>query len=233
MATAEQRLDDVAKEKSDDRRLPKPPSEYRDRPWYPRFWEGMFPTAWFPALVRNRFCIVPSRWLTALLISCGTLVNLLLWMIQAVLLGRRIASTQLHGDPIFIIGHWRSGTTLLHELLAFDERHTYPNTYECFAPNHFLVSAWLFRPLLRARMPKHRPMDNMAAGLDCPQEDAEPQVARRHLSLARCHRNPSFPSIIRVTGQHATWGFRAGRALQAFRRQRAKFRAPANVTQAR
>ena len=41
--------------------------------------------------------------------------------------------------PVFVIGHWRAGTTLLHELLVRDPRHTYPNTYDCFGPNHFLL----------------------------------------------------------------------------------------------
>ena len=48
-----------------------------------------------------------------------------------------------------MIGHWRSGTTLLHELLVLDPRHTFPDTYACFAPNHFLVSGWWMKPCLQ------------------------------------------------------------------------------------
>jgi hypothetical protein len=60
---------------------------------------------------------------------------------------------------------------LLHELLILDERNTYPNTYECFAPSHFLWTEWFVPPLVRWLLPKLRPMDNMPAGWERPQED--------------------------------------------------------------
>ena len=72
-----------------------------------------------------------------------------LWLLQTALLGRKIKRTRLEQDPIFVIGHWRSGTTLLHELLVRDPRHTYPDTYACFAPNHFLISSWIIKPCLK------------------------------------------------------------------------------------
>ncbi len=61
---------------------------------------------------------------------------------------RDVRTTALTEPPIFIIGHWRTGTTLLHELLIQDERFGYPTTYECFAPNHFLLSEELVRTFL-------------------------------------------------------------------------------------
>ena len=122
-------------------------------------------------LVRNRFQISPRRWAMAVIMSVFSLTNFALWWLQSLIWGRRIARTQLQGDPVFVIGHWRSGTTLLHELLVLDERHTYSNTYDCFCPNHFLLTAPVFRPLLAVLLPKQRPMDNMAMGWDCPQED--------------------------------------------------------------
>jgi omega-hydroxy-beta-dihydromenaquinone-9 sulfotransferase len=144
---------------------------YTDKPWFLRIWDGMPSHVWFPLLLRNRLHISPRRWGMAVLISFISLINLFLALLQTLVYGRRIARTQLQGDPIFVIGHWRSGTTLLHELLVLDERHTYSNTYDCFASSHFLVSAAVFRPLVRGLLPKQRPMDNMAAGWDYPQED--------------------------------------------------------------
>jgi omega-hydroxy-beta-dihydromenaquinone-9 sulfotransferase len=144
---------------------------YTDKPWFLRFWDGMIATGWFPLLVRNRFQVSPRRWAMAALMSILSLMNLGLALLQTLFWGRRIARAQLQGDPIFVIGHWRSGTTLLHELLVLDERHTYPNTFDCFCPSHFLLSSLVFRPMLAGLLPKQRPMDNMAAGWDCPQED--------------------------------------------------------------
>jgi omega-hydroxy-beta-dihydromenaquinone-9 sulfotransferase len=126
-----------------------------------------------------------------LIVSPISLVNSLLAFSQNVILGRKIRRTEIKDDPIFVIGHWRSGTTLLHELLVLDPRHTYPNTYDCFAPSHFLVSAWLFRPLLGVLMPKQRPMDNMAAGWDCPQED---EFALCNLGMESPYLTIAFPN---------------------------------------
>ena len=62
--------------------------------------------------------------------------------------GTWIAHTEIHEHPIFVIGHWSSGTTLLHELLVCDPRHTYPDTYACLAPNHFLLTRRVMTVLL-------------------------------------------------------------------------------------
>ena len=152
-----------------------PPAEqvggYRNPWWYNRFWSGMTLPDYLRLLVRNRFQVAPRRWAMALGIAVSGVLNWLLWLLQEILWGRRIAATRFPDDPIFVIGHWRSGTTLLHELLALDQRFTYPNTLACFSPNHFLVLAWFLRPVLSLGPPKRRPMDNMAAGWDSPQED--------------------------------------------------------------
>ncbi|MGC1676703.1 MAG: sulfotransferase [Candidatus Binataceae bacterium] len=42
--------------------------------------------------------------------------------------------------PVFLVGYWRSGTTLLHELLALDDCFAAPSTYECFNPHRFLLT---------------------------------------------------------------------------------------------
>jgi omega-hydroxy-beta-dihydromenaquinone-9 sulfotransferase len=179
---------------SADRRARRPadqPTGYKDRFWIPRFWDGIVPWGWFPLLARNRFRIAPRRWGMAILIGLISLVNFLLWVVQLALYGRRIARTQINDAPIFVIGHWRSGTTLLHELLVLDRRHTCLNTYDCFAPSHFLVSAWFFRPLIGLLMPKRRPIDNMAAGWDYPQED---EFALCNMGLPSPYLTIAFPN---------------------------------------
>jgi omega-hydroxy-beta-dihydromenaquinone-9 sulfotransferase len=144
---------------------------YKDQPWIPRFWDGMCVSGWFSLLKRNRFAVSPSCIGMALIISALSLFNSFLWLIQTLLIGRRINRTKIEQDPMFVIGHWRSGTTLLHELLVRDPRHTYPDTYACFAPNHFVLSGWLLKPCLKLLLPAQRPVDNMPAGWSHPQED--------------------------------------------------------------
>lgn len=134
-------------------------------------WLGMDFFAWLRLLRRNRFALGQSFIPLALLITITSVFNTFLWIVQTVLYGRRVAGTRITDQPVFIIGHWRSGTTLLHELLCVDEWHTYPNTYACFAPNHYLVSEEFVARCLRFLLPSRRPMDNVAFGLERPQED--------------------------------------------------------------
>jgi len=163
----------------------------RDRPWIPRFWDGMTAGAWFSLVARNHAHISFRCWGMALIISAISVLNSLLGLLQRLVFGRRIASTALVEDPIFVIGHWRTGTTLLHELLILDDRTTYPDTYDCFAPAHFLVSGWFFRPVLKFLLPSRRPTDNMAAGWDRPQED---EFALCNLGARSPYLTISFPN---------------------------------------
>lgn len=73
--------------------------------------------------------------------------------------------------PVFIIGHWRSGTTHLHNLMTQDPRFGYVTTFQGVFPNQFLGSGWLFKNMMKALMPDKRPSDNMALDPDLPQEE--------------------------------------------------------------
>lgn len=141
------------------------------REWAPHFWIGCDAFAWSRLLVRSRFAVHWSKWYVAAAVTVISVAHTALRCLQRVLYGRRVDRTPLSQAPVFIIGHWRSGTTLLHELLIRDPRHACPTTYECLAPHHFLISrSWLPR-LFWWLMPSRRPMDNMPAGWDRPQED--------------------------------------------------------------
>ncbi len=107
----------------------------------------------------------------AVVITVVSLFHSVLSLVERAVFGRKVARTPIRDSPIFIVGHWRTGTTLLHELLALDDRHTYPTTYECLEPNHFLLTEGFFRRWAGFLMPSKRPMDNMASGWDRPQED--------------------------------------------------------------
>src|SRR5262249_38094383 len=125
------------------------------------------------------------------------------WLQQAIL-GRRIRKTKITQPPIFILGHWRTGTTWLHELLALDPRLGSPNTYECLDPNHFLISERLLTPWLKFFVPSHRPMDNMKAGFDRPKEDefalcmlGQPSP---YLTIAFPNNPPQFQEFLDLEG---------------------------------
>jgi hypothetical protein len=150
-----------------------PPVVNPSKEWTPRIWQGCDFFAWARLLIRNHFDVRLPLSIVHIpfVITCVSLFHTLLRYIQDVCVGGRVDRTPIRHAPLFIIGHWRTGTTLLHEMLILDERHTYPNTYQCLAPNHFLLTEKLFTRLFRFLLPSRRPMDNMAAGWDRPQED--------------------------------------------------------------
>jgi hypothetical protein len=131
----------------------------------------MLMSDWGKLLARNGFRIHPLRLGLACTVSACTVFNSVMRLVQSAAYGRKIAETEIEYPPVFIIGHWRSGTTYLHELMVRDDRFAYPNTYECFAPNHFLVTRRFISGLIGILLPRKRPMDNMGTGIQNPQED--------------------------------------------------------------
>lgn len=79
--------------------------------------------------------------------------------------------TTVHPEPVFIIGHWRSGTTYLHYLMANDKQFGYCSNADAFMPGALLTGRWLTRKILALRLPKTRPMDEVKLHVDAPQEE--------------------------------------------------------------
>ena len=141
------------------------------RDWSPRLWEGLDYFAFWRLLARARFRVGPGQIYIVAIMSLVTFANMVLGWVQHARFGRRIAATPLPASPVFVLGHWRTGTTLLHELLMLDGRFSTPTTHDCFLPCHNLLTADSVKRYFAFAMPKRRPMDNMAAGWDRPQED--------------------------------------------------------------
>jgi hypothetical protein len=148
-------------------------------------------SVWLRLLRRHRFAVSPSRLPRALAMTAIALVNSHFARRQRRRWARRIAETRLPAAPLFILGHWRSGTTLLHELLALDPRFVWPTTYECLAPGHCLITqGWAGRHLARF-LPAVRPMDEVRFGFERPQED---EFALLNLGLGSPYETIAFPN---------------------------------------
>jgi hypothetical protein len=74
-------------------------------------------------------------------------------------------------SPIFIIGHFRSGTTFLHYLFGQDPFLSYVSTCETMAPWVFLGSGNMFEKLVGKYLPEKRPMDDLEANATLPYEE--------------------------------------------------------------
>lgn len=77
----------------------------------------------------------------------------------------------LQEDPMFILGHWRSGTTFVHNIFACDKHFGYTTTYQTVFPNLMLFGQFFFKKNMAFLMPDHRPTDNMELKVDLPQEE--------------------------------------------------------------
>ncbi len=82
----------------------------------------------------------------------------------------KIRRYQFKEPPVFILGHWRSGTTFLHNVLCRDPKAGYMTTYLGLFPQG-MASKWIFKTFMGAVMPKKRPSDNVKLSPDFPQED--------------------------------------------------------------
>jgi hypothetical protein len=178
--------------------------------------------AWVRLVARNRLAIDFSRAPLALVVTVAAAGNTLLGWIQTLWFGRRVRAVTVPDDPIFIIGHWRTGTTMLHELMALDERHRCPTTYECLSPNHFLLSESAVRRFFGFMLPHKRPFDNVRMGFDRPQEDEAALCLRGQpspfLTVAFPGRPPMDPDYVDLEGlsprELARWKSRLLRFLQ-------------------
>ena len=84
---------------------------------------------------------------------------------------KKIEETTIEKDPIFVIGHWRSGTTYLHNLLCLDEKRGYFTTFSVFLPEVFLTGDKFLKKIVAKSFPKKRPMDEVDLDIDLPQEE--------------------------------------------------------------
>ena len=196
----------------------------------PLFWHGMRLGSFLKLLWRNHFHCSPRESLTVCTTIPVATFNSIFSAIQSATLSRRIAQVELAEPPLFVLGHWRSGTTMLHELLIRDPEHTYPTTYECFAPYHFLLTESWITPMTRWMLPEKRPMDNVAAGWDRPQEDefalCSLGVPSPYLTWAFPEHGPVYSEYLTLDGlsdrqlAHWKWNLEFFAKSIAYRRNR-------------
>lgn len=197
------------------------PAPLNTYPFYsPRFWHGMRFRALFAMWARNRFRIHPLRWPMAVLLVPVACVNSLFYRVQNLLYAKKIERTELVAPPVFIVGHWRSGTTMLHEMMVKDEQFAFSETYDCFAPNHFLATGSWLPKMIWFLMPRKRPMDDMATAFDLPQEDEFALLGlgtpTPYLRMAFPNEPAPYESLYSMSGEEPELEERFGKSLTWF-----------------
>jgi omega-hydroxy-beta-dihydromenaquinone-9 sulfotransferase len=132
--------------------------------------QGMTLGDWWALLRRHRFAIDlqnSPRALVQIAFSASNSVNA---RIERWRCGRQIEAARVEA-PLFILGHYRSGTTHLHNLLALDPQFAAPTLFQVFNPHTFLTTARLAAPVADSIIARRRYQDEMAQGAGMPSED--------------------------------------------------------------
>jgi hypothetical protein len=92
--------------------------------------------------------------------------------------------------PLFVLGHYRSGTTYLHNLLCRDPRLGFCSYYQATFPHTFLTTEASGRRL-GFLSPTRRPFDQVRVGVDEPAED---ELALCSMTFLSPHMGWHFPA---------------------------------------
>ncbi len=125
----------------------------------------------FRILALNRFSIHPKYFLRLFLIFQSAVWSSVFKIVEKIRYQKKIESSSNPRTPVFIIGHWRTGSTFLHQMMSLDENFVTPNVFQVTVPDCFISIEKYYKPLMKSLMDNKRPMDNVKFGPDAPQED--------------------------------------------------------------
>lgn len=149
--------------------------------------------AWTALMRRTLFDLEPRYSIRAIFILANSLVSSINTQIERIAIKKQVSITEIP-PPVFILGHWRSGTTHLHNLLSIDPRFSCPNYFDVSLPHQMLnpiarsINACAFRLLA----PSTRLIDSMPTHVGAPMED----------ELALCHLTSLSPILGNIFPTH-------------------------------
>lgn len=122
-------------------------------------------------LLKNR---VSWKYLPRLLITILiNVVNLPFRVYERIVINPRFSRQEANKAPVFIIGHWRSGTTHLHNILCSDPQMAYASTFQSVFPDTLFswLGRFIFEGFARMLIPGTREGDNVKLDTRLPQEE--------------------------------------------------------------
>lgn len=140
------------------------------------------------ALVMTR--PAPNRLFRGLQLGLGGLLLLPFAWLQSVFWGRALKRLDLPDDPVIVIGHWRSGTTYLHQLMAADPGAATARNALTVAPQVSLLLKPLIIAVLNRLMTATRPIDAVPWSALDPQED---EIGLARLTIDTNMAGVAFP----------------------------------------
>jgi LPS sulfotransferase NodH len=132
--------------------------------------QGMTLGDWWALLRRHRFAVDLKHSPRALIQTAVSASNSAGAGMERRRYGERIEAARVEA-PLFILGHYRSGTTHLHNLLALDPQFAAPNFFQVLNPHTFLSTERWAAPVVDRLMVRRRYQDEMALAAGVPSED--------------------------------------------------------------
>ena len=167
---------------------------------------------WLRLLSENRFNISRENIPEALYITLASLGTFPFAMAEKLIYDRAINNTVIDKHPIYILGHWRTGTTHLQNVLSRDPQFGWCDPVSTTTFNNSLLMGPLMAKIQSGVLDQARPMDNMKYGLDMPMEEIFAQATISDIAIIHMMR---FPQRFR---EHVPLGFLQD--LPAHKRQR-------------
>jgi hypothetical protein len=135
---------------------------------------GINLSQWNKLLSRNDYSVSPEyyhrlAWITGLSAASSALAQ-----IEKARFSEKLEQMEINPTPLFILGHWRTGTTHMHNMLGRDPNHTFSTLYQVLFPDSFLTTGGIGPKLLRNAVPNKRSYDNVAQNFF---ESAEDEIA--------------------------------------------------------
>lgn len=145
---------------------------------------------WLDVLKANDYQVDGTYAHRAAWISALSVPTTALSAVEDARFGRQLASMEIDPTPVFVLGHWRSGTTHLHNLLGRVPQHTFSTVYQVVMPGNFLTTGKIVPDLSGRFMDQTRTYDNVKHGWH---EAAEDEIALAKLTGLSPYISFMFP----------------------------------------
>lgn len=133
----------------------------------------------------------PSKPLSGAMIALSVLARWPFSTAERIFIERRLPARADMAPPVFILGHWRSGTTHLYNIMTKSGAWGYVPPVATGLPWDLFGLARTFQPLLERALPEHRYIDNIPVTPESPQED---EIAVANMSDLSFYQGIYFPS---------------------------------------
>lgn len=156
----------------------------------PHFLFGALPSVWRELRDRYGDPDPPFR-------STARLIQLGIWLLapercwESWRFGHVIEQTQLHLPPVFIVGYWQSGHSLMHHLMANDPQFGTTTLLHASLPSCCSTAEPFARFVMRRKKNMNRYVDSLPLSLDGPQGD---ELAMGNLTELSVYHGYVFPN---------------------------------------